>query len=380
MALAEDALCDAFAAALSTWPKQGAPANPEAWLMQAARRRVIDAVRRGRTRAAGAETLLAVTDPFAGADNNREIPDERLRLIFACAHPAIEAVMRAPLILQTVLGLEAAQIASAFLVRPAAMAQRLVRAKVKIRDAGIPFAIPEREEMPARLESVLEAIYAVFTQGWADPAGADARSRGLTEEALWLGRLLTVILPDEPEALGLLALMLHADARRAARRDAQGGFVALDAQDTALWDAALIGEAEQAILRAATMGRPGRFQIEAAIQSAHAHRRISGRTDWGAVAGFYDLLWRSTGSAVVAVNRAVAVGRRDGPQAGLALLAPLQEDQRMSGYQPYWAGRADLLARIGRIAEADAAYERAIGLETDPALRRYLAGQRAALH
>ncbi len=315
----------------------------------------------------------------AGQADHRPIPDDRLRLIFACAHPAIDPSARAPLILQTVLGLDAAAIASAFLSAPAAMGQRLVRAKRKIRDAGIPFCEPDLEAAPERLEAVLEAVYAVFTQGWSDPAGADPKSRGLVEEALYLGRLISALIPAEPEPRGLLALMLYAHARRAARRDGEGRFVPLDAQDTGLWDAGLIEEAEALMLDAVRLGKLGRFQLEAAIQSAHAHRRLSGATDWPAVVGLYDGLLALTGSVVVALNRALALSRAEGPQAGLDALDAVAADPRLGDYQPYWAARADLCERAGDLDQAEPAYLRAIGLESDPAVRASLQDKLEAL-
>src|ERR1700761_7543874 len=314
LAEAEDALAEAFAAALGAWPLGGVPASPEAWLLTAARRRFLDAARRGRTRKEAVPRLNAMIEELTAEQAaERPIPDERLRLIFACAHPAVDAAARAPLILQTVLGLDAAAIASAFLVSPAAMSQRLVRAKTKIRDAGVPFAEPDLEGAPERLQAVLEAVYAVFTQGWSDPAGADPRSRGLVEEALFLGRLLAGLLPAEPEPKGLVALMLYAHARRRARRDGEGRFVALDAQDAALWEGALIDEAEALMMSALPFGRVGRFQIEAAIQSAHVHRRMGVPTDWRAVVALYDSLLALTGSVVAALNRALALSRLEGP-------------------------------------------------------------------
>jgi RNA polymerase sigma-70 factor (ECF subfamily) len=377
LAEAEDALAEAFALALETWPRAGAPASPEAWLLTAARRRALDAARRGRTRAQGMPRLEMMMDELA--DNlatwqatGRRIPDERLRLIFACAPPAIAAPARAPLILQTVLGFDAAAIASAFLVSPTAMSQRLVRAKQKIRDAGIPFSAPDLEAAPERLGDVLDAVYAVFTQGWSDPAGADPRSRGLVDEALFLGRLIAALLPGEAEPIGLTALMLHAHARRRARRDGEGRFVPLDAQDTALWDATQIEEAEALMMRAVRLGRVGRFQLEAAIQSAHAQRRRSGVTDWEAVVALYDALLAETGSVVAALNRAVALSRLTGPAEGLAALADLAADPRLEDYQPYWAALADLSQRAGDIEAAAHAYGRAIGLESDPAVRGLL--------
>jgi RNA polymerase sigma-70 factor (ECF subfamily) len=380
LAEAEDALAEAFALALKTWPQAGVPESPEAWLLTAARRRAMDAARRGRTRRDAVPRLNTMIAEFEAEQTaERPIPDDRLRLIFACAHPAVEEASRAPLMLQTVLGLDAAAIASAFLVSPAAMGQRLVRAKRKIRDAGVPFAEPDLETAPERLQAVLEAVYAVFTQGWSDPAGADPKSRGLVEEALFLGRLTVQLLPREPEPKGLVALMLYAHARRTARRGADGRFVALDAQDPRLWDTGQIDEAEALMLAAVRAGRMGRFQLEAAIQSAHAHRRLSGETDWAAIVRLYDGLMRLTGSVVAALNRAVAVSRLDGPEAGLHALEAIAGDERLADYQPFWAARADLCQRAGRRAEAQNAYLRAIGLESDPAVRASLQDRLAAI-
>jgi len=372
---AQDALSEAFAAALTDWPHSGIPRAPEAWLLTVARRKLIDAARRRRAGEEAAPTLALLTDEFDEADGEPAIPDERLRLMFACAHPAIDAGVRAPLILQAVLGFDAAAIASAFLVSPSTMGQRLVRAKSRIRQAGIPFRVPDPDELAGRLDAVLEAIYAVYAEGWSDPAGTQARSRGLAEEGIWLGRLVASLLPQQPEALGLLALMLHTEARRAARRDAQGEFVPLDAQDPARWDAALIEEAESLLLCASRMDAPGRFQLEAAVQSAHAARRRSGQTDWSAIVGLYDALLALTGSVVIAINRAVALAAHlDGPRGaaeGLAALDAL-DGARLAEYQPYWAARAALLARSGDAHAAAQAYQRAIGLESDPAVRRFL--------
>ncbi len=380
VAAAEDALSEAFAAALAVWPTQGVPRAPDAWLLSTARRRLIDVARRRRTSEMAADhLLLSIEEAVAEAGDTGDVPDHRLRLLFACAHPAIDPAMRSPLMLQTVLGVEAATIAAVFLVPPATMGQRLVRAKRRIRDAGIPFRLPEHADLPARLDAVLEAIYAAFAAGWSDPAGLDQRRQGLVEEALWLGRLLADLLPEEPEVLGLLGLMLHAAARSAARRDDDGGYVALSAQDTARWDAAAITEAESALLRASTLQRIGRFQLEAAVQSVHAARRRTSRTDWPAIVELYDGLLALTGSPVVAVNRAVALARTDGAAAGLAALDTLSAEACLPAYQPYWAARADLLARLGAATEADAAYARALALETDPAARRFLAARRARL-
>jgi RNA polymerase sigma-70 factor (ECF subfamily) len=370
---AEDALAEAFALALKAWPESGVPDSPEAWLLTAARRRALDSSRRGRTRKDAVPRVNAmIAELEAEKTAERPIPDDRLRLIFACAHPAVEEAAHAPLMLQAVLGLDAAAIASAFLVSPAAMGQRLVRAKRKIRDAGVPFAEPDLESAPERLQAVLEAVYAVFTQGWSDPAGADPKSRGLVDEALFLGRLIVELLTREPEPKGLLALMLYAHARRGARRDEAGRFVPLDLQDVDLWDARQIEDAEALMLAAVRAGRMGRFQLEAAIQSAHAHRRLSRQTDWAAIVRLYDGLLQLTGSVVAALNRAVAVSRLQGPEAGLAALDAIAGDERLADYQPYWAARADICQRAGRMAEAESAYLRAIGLEVDPAVRASL--------
>jgi RNA polymerase sigma-70 factor (ECF subfamily) len=278
-----------------------------------------------------------------------------------------------------VLGLDAAAIAAAFLVPPATMGQRLVRAKRRIRDAGIPFRLPEHADLPGRLDAVLEAIYAAFAAGWADPAGLDQRRQGLVEEALWLGRMLARLLPDEPEVLGLLALMLHAAARSAARRGTDGSYVPLSTQDPALWDGAAIAEAEHLLREASGLRRIGRFQLEAAVQSAHAARRHDGRTDWAAILQLYDGLAALTGSPVVEVNRSIALAETVGAAAGLAVLDSLASEQSLAAYQPYWAARADLLSRLDRAAAADAAYERALALESDPAAHRFLAERRAML-
>src|SRR5215510_2943779 len=350
---AEDALSDAFAAAVVDWPAQGIPASPEAWLM-----------------AVALEAAVA---------SETDVPDNRLLLMFACAHPAIEPGIRAPLILQTILGFDAATIASAFLISPATMGQRLVRAKNKIKQAGIPFRVPERADLRERLDAVLEAIYAAFAEGWSDPAGTEIRRRNLAEEAIWLGRLVASLLPDEPEALGLLALMLHAEARRGARRNAQGDYVPLADQDTTLWDTELIDEAEALLLRASRMGALGRYQLEAAVQSAHAVRRLTGAADWAAIERLYDALAALTGSPVVTINRAIAVAETRGPAAGLVALDALADDVRLSEYQPYWAARAGLLARTGQRDAADQAYERAIGPESDPAVRRFLQQRRTSI-
>jgi RNA polymerase sigma-70 factor (ECF subfamily) len=378
---AEDALSEAFAAALVDWPASGIPASPEAWLMAVARRKLIDAGRRRRSHEGAAGHLQLMREEVeAAAASETQIPDDRLLLMFACAHPAIDPGIRAPMILQTILGFDAATIASAFLVSPATMGQRLVRAKSKIRQAGIPFRLPERADLRGRLAAVLGAIYAAFSEGWSDPAGTEFRRRNLAEEAIWLGRLVASLLPEEPEALGLLALMLHAEARRGARRDPRGEYVPLAEQDPQLWNTTLIEEAEALLFQASRMGAIGRYQLEAAVQSAHVVRRLTGRTDWAAIERLYDALSAIIDSPVVAINRAIAIAETRGPAAGLLTLDALADDARLAEYQPYWAARAGLLARTGARAAAEEAYERAIGLEADPAVRRFLQQRRAELH
>lgn len=377
VAAAEDALAEAFASALATWPHQGVPRAPEAWLLTVARRRAGDAARRKRTQADATDPLNLLADELRAATATGDIPDDRLRLMFACAHPAIESTARAALILQTVLGFDAGTIANAFLVAPAAMSQRLVRAKRKIHDTGVPFRVPERDELGERLDVVLDAIYTVFTEGWSDPAGTLVRPRELTAEAIWLGRLVVSLLPGEPEALGLLALMLHVEARRPTRRGANGRYVPLPEQETRHWDARLIDEAESLLVRASALRRIGRFQLEAAVQSAHAARRFAGRTDWAAILVLYDRLLAQTGSPVIAINRAVALAETEGAAVGLAALDALAADRRLVEYQPYWAARAELLAQAGESVAAADAYQRAIGLEIDPAVRDFLQERRA---
>ena len=367
---AEDAMSEAFASALSVWPREGCPANPEAWLLTAARRKLIDQIRRhGETAASDDLENLAGSISAASADG---LPDRRLALLFACTHPAIDAAIRAPLMLQVVLGLEASAIASAFLTSPAAMAQRLVRAKTKIRDSGIPFVVPERSELPERVEAVLDSIYACFSEGWTDPAGTDATRRELAGEAIFLGRLVAELLPEEPEALGLLALMLYTEARRSARRTSDGKFVPLAAQDRKLWNESMIDEAERALRRASAAGVIGRYQLEAAIQSAHIAGARTGATPWPAIRDLYDALVTVTGSPVASINRALAVAEVEGAGAGLAALEAAAEDPRVHAYQPYWAVRANLLARAGSYEAARHAYQVAMGLERDPAVQQYL--------
>ncbi len=383
VASAEDALAEAFASALVDWPANGCPRNPEGWLLTVARRKLIDSVRRRQTGEAASTQLeiLAegLADAAAQAERDMQIPDKRLALLFACAHPAIEAGIRAPLMLQVVLGLDGEKIASAFLVSPAAMRKRLSRAKEKIQQAGIPFSIPEREELPHRLGAVLEAIYAGFAEGWTDPSGTDAIRRDLTDEAIFLARLVVELLPEEAEGLGLLALMLHAEARRPARRNAAGEYVPLAEQDPALWSSQMIEEAESLLYRASKLESMGRYQLEAALQSAHVHRLRSGHNNWADVVQIYDALAAITGSPVVAINRALALAELQGPQAAADAIKDIAADERVNEYQPYWAARAELLSKAGAYDEARQAYDMAIGLERDMTVRAFLQKRRAAL-
>ncbi|MBS1859388.1 MAG: RNA polymerase subunit sigma-70 [Acidobacteria bacterium] len=372
VAAAEDALSEAFALALARWPLDGCPSNPEAWLFTVARRKALDLARkRGRDAAASAHLRIFSEGLSAGVDD-APIPDRRLALLFTCAHPAIDAGVRAPLMLQVVLGLDAKTIAAAFLTSAEAMGKRLVRAKEKIRRAGIPFRVPAREELPGRLDAVLDAVYAAFAEGWSDASGTDVARRDLTGEALFLARLAAKLLPSEGEALGLLALMLHAEARRPARRDSAGEYVPFAEQDPGLWDWRMIAEAEALLRAAGALGRPGRYQLEAALQSAHVYRKRTGTANWPDVVRLYDALLALTGSPVVAINRAMAAAEAHGAETALAALEQVAADARLAEYQPYWAARAELLSRTGARAEARRAYDLAIGLERDPAVRRFL--------
>ncbi len=359
VAAAEDALGDAFASALKEWPVKGCPSNPEAWLMTVAKRKMIDLGRRRRISGSAERELKLLAEELNEPMTDPDFPDHRLALMFACAHPAIDAAIRAPLILQTILGLDAERIASAFLISPAAMGQRLARAKAKIREAGIPFVVPETTELPGRLEAVLDAIYAAFAEGWSDPDATDAARRDLAEEAVYLGGLVSELLPDEPEALGLFALMLHAEARRHARRGANGEYVPLDEQDPARWVWPLIEQAEALLERASALGAIGRYQLEAALQSAHVDRCRTGNKNW--------------------LNRALALEHTSGARGALEAIEDLAADPRFRSYQPYWAARASLLAKTGAHQEARRAYEIAIGLERDPAVRRFLIERQSAL-
>ena len=380
VAAAEDALSEAFASALVNWAAKGCPSHPEAWLLSAAKRKVVDMIRRKRSGERAAPDLeLRGEEVDSATFSSADIPDHRLALMFACAHPAIEAGIRAPLILQVVLGLDAHRIASAFLTSPGAMGQRLWRAKNKIRQAGIPFRVPERQELAGRLDAVLDAIYAAFAEGWADAGGTDVVRRELAEEAIFLARLVTELIPNAAEALGLLALTLYVEARHDARRDESGEYVPLTEQDPARWNAPMIDEAEATLFRARGLGSIGRYQLEAAVQSAHVFRRRTATPNWEAVAQLYDALLALSGSPIVAINRALAVAELRGPDAALETILRI-EGARLMEYQPYWAARAELLARTGRRAEAHQAYETAIGLERDPAVRRFLQKRQRAVN
>lgn len=377
---AEDALADAFAAAISAWPRGEVPDNPEAWLFAAAKRKLIDASRRKRTANEGEAQLLLNVEELEAETAAGDMPDRRLGLMFACAHPAIEESVRTPLMLQVVLGFSAERIGAAFLVEPTAMGQRLVRAKKKIRDAGIGFDVPEPSEWGARFAAVLDAIYAAYGAGWSDPLGADPERRGLAEEAVWLARVLASQVREEPEPLGLLSLMLHLEARRPARRDRDGRFVPLDEQDVGLWRREWLGEAEALLRAAAAMKRPGRFQLEAAIQSAHATRAWRGEADWDAIVVLYAALSELTGSPVARLNAAAAIARRDGPEKGLAAAEDVAlRHPLLNEYQPYWALKADLCARLGRAEAARAAYDEAILREDDRAVIAFLEARRDRL-
>ncbi|MGA9965073.1 MAG: DUF6596 domain-containing protein [Terriglobales bacterium] len=374
LATAEDALSNALVAALTAWPRDGVPQNPEAWLVTAARRSFIDLVRHRRVAEASEPTLQLLREERE-MTLSADFPDERLKLLFVCAHPAIDPALHTPLMLQTVLGLDAVRIGQAFLVSPTTMGQRLVRAKTKIRSGGIQFEVPQERELPKRMDAVLEAIYAAFGIGWDDMAGVDQSARDLAEEAIWLARVLLQLMPREAEVRGLLALMLHCEARRAARRGPDGRYVPLSEQDSRQWSLPLIEEAERHLAEAASRGGTGRFQLEAAIQSVHAERARSGRTEWKAIMLFYEQLVRISPTLGTRTGYAAAVGEANGPESGLVVLDGIDSDA-VSAYQPYWAVRAHLLQRLGKTSEALDAFDRAIGLAEDPAVRQFLLQRR----
>ena len=369
---AEDALGDAFAAALKRWPAEGVPEKPEAWLLHVARNRMIDAARRTQVRKKSEEFLQQIAEEAqTTAKAHEHFPDERLKLLFVCAHPAIDSASRTPLMLQAVLGIDAARIASAFLVSPAAMSQRLVRAKNKIRDAGIPFRVPEPPELNERASFVLDAIYAAYTTGWESLIETASTHHALAGEAILLGRMLAQLMPREPEAHGLLSLMLHCEARRQARYTRSGKFVPLDQQDATSWSRPMIEEAEKHLHSASAFKRLGRYQLEAAIQSVHANRAKMGRIDWKEIALLYEGLVRIAPGVGSLVGRAVAIAQAGQPEAGFAALEQIPSN-RIADYQPYWAARGHLLRLLGRKDEARDAFDRAASLTDDPALREYL--------
>jgi RNA polymerase sigma-70 factor (ECF subfamily) len=371
IASAEDALSDAFVSAFEKWPAQGIPEKPEAWLLRVARNRRLDAIRRHRVREQSVENLQKIaTEAQRVAATVEAFPDERLKLLFVCSHPSVEAVARTPLMLQTVLGIDAARIASAFLVSPTAMSQRLVRAKNRIRDEAIPFHDPAPSEWTERVTFVLDAIYSAYTTGWDSLLLSSSTHHALAAEAIALGRTLVRLMPAEPEAHGLLALMLHCEARREARYVA-GNFVPLDQQDTTLWSLEMMKEAEDHLRTAATFEILGRYQLEAAIQSIHADRAVTGSTNWKEVAVLYEGLVRLAPGIGSMVGRAAALAQAGDPAAGLEALEGIPED-RVSDYQPYWATRGHLLLLQDHREEASRAFIRASGLTDDPALRNFL--------
>lgn len=367
---AEDALSEAFAAALRTWPETGVPDKPEAWLLTTARR-VLGHGERGARVRQFALPMIELAYEEAQARTTPEFPDDRLKLLFVCAHPEIEPDARTPLMLQAVLGLDAARIAAAFLASPAAMGQRLVRAKQRIRDAQIAFAAPDRDALPERLLDVLSAIYAAFGTGWSAVPGAEDFVRGLVDEAIFLSRLTVQLLPNEPEAKGLLALMLYCEARAKARRGPAGEFIPLQQQDPRLWSRDMIIEAEGLLTEASRAGRFGRFQTEAAIQSVHAQRGVTGVTNAAALVQLYDLLAAHHPTLGGLVSRAVAHAEAGNATGALAMLDELPRD-RVAAYQPWWVARGHALRLLGRNVDAQAALAAAAGLTEDPFVRRYL--------
>ncbi len=377
IAASEDALSGAFVKALETWPARGVPDNPEAWLLTVARRGELESMRASK-RAAAAASHIALLEEERTILAAQEMVDERLKLIFACAHPAIDEGVRAPLILQTVLGLDASRIAGAFLVPPNTMGVRLSRAKEKIARAGIAFAIPDAEQLAGRAQSVLEAIYGAYTVGReAADAGGPSQS-SLSLEALWLASLCAQLLPDTAEAHGLFALILAGEARRKARRDPSGGFVPIGEQDTTLWDGRMVTDCKVALRRAASLNAPGRFQIEAAIQCVHLDRAKTGRTDWEAIAMLYEELCRLTPAIGARLGLAAALSETGRAREGAAILDALPAG-RIETHQPYWAVMAEVNARLGRNAAAQSAFSRAIELSDDPAVRDFLAVRTARL-
>jgi RNA polymerase sigma-70 factor (ECF subfamily) len=371
IAAAEDALSEALVTALRVWPESGVPANPEGWLVTAARNRQKNDARAQIVRRAAEPELLRRSELF---DDGAAGSDSRLNLMFVCAHPAIDPAARAPLMLQSVLGIDAASIARAFLVEPATMSQRLVRAKARIRDAGLRFTLPQPEHLPERLGAVLDAIYAAFGQGW-DSLDTPTAPDALTGEAIWLARLVADQMPDEPEPKGLLALMLYCTARRQARRDAEGRFVPLDQQDARRWDRNQIIEAEGLLTAAARAGKFGRYQCEAAIQSVHIQRPITGRLNIAALRTLYDLLVSQSDSIGARLGRAVVLAELGEIPQALDDLDALPFE-RVRTHPPWWVARSRVALLAGRHAEAAAMLSAALSLTVDPAIRAFLTDQR----
>jgi len=377
--LAEEALHEAFRAALEQWPREGVPANPRAWLVSAGRFKAIDGIRRNARFAPldeDAENIAGADDPASWAAD--EIEDDRLRLIFTCCHPALQPDAQVALTLREVCGLTTEEIAHAFLTAPPTLAQRIVRAKSKIRDAKIPYQVPSQPELPERLDSVLRVIYLVFNEGYAASAGATLTRHDLSGEAIRLARLLVELMP-EPEAIGLLALMLLHESRRAARSSATGDLVLLEDQDRSLWDRNLIEEGTALVERALASRRFGPYTLQAAISAVHAGAPTAAATDWAQIVGLYDVLARAEPSPVVELNRAVAVAMRDGPAAGLALIDAILARGELADYRLAHAARADLCRRLGRTAEARTSYERALVLTRQEPERRFLERRLAEL-
>ena len=377
---AEEALQDAFTAALDSWPSEGVPANPRAWLISTGRFKAIDRLRRdSRFHAAlagAAERLETSAPPASDFDENLE--DDRLRLIFTCCHPALSADARIALTLREVCGLGTEQIARAFLIAAPTLAQRIVRAKNKIRDAQIPYQVPSRDELPGRLAVVLHVLYLVFNEGYSASSGDQVVRHDLSAEAIRLGRLLVELLP-EPEASGLLALMLLHDARRLARTSEQGELILLDEQDRSLWNREQIGEGLALVEQALTSRRIGPYALQAAIAAVHAEAPAAALTDWRQIVGLYDVLLRMEASPVVELNRAAAIAMHDGPEMGLALVDAILGRGELADYHLAHSARADLCRRLGRTEEAIAAYERALTLTTQAPERRFLERRLAEL-
>lgn len=372
--LAEEALHEAFRAALEQWPRDGAPANPRAWLVSAGRFKAIDTLRRRARFDAALATLAEQLDQDSSAmleADAESVADDRLRLIFTCCHPALQPEARVALTLREVCGLTTEEIARAFLVAPPTLAQRIVRAKAKIREERIPYQVPSRAELPERLESVLQVIYLVFNEGYAASAGDTLTRPDLSGEAIRLGRLLAALLP-EPEVLGLLALMLLHESRRAARTTPTGDIVLLEDQDRSLWDRELIAEGAALVAQALATENYGPYTLQAAIAAVHAQAPSVAATDWSQIVAFYDLLAQAVPSPIVELNRAVAIAMRDGPASGLALIDAILARGELADYHLAHAARADLCRRLGRTAEARAAYERALSLARQEPERRFI--------